>query len=140
MAAEDPKPILGKHTGKQLELKKTNKMAAEVVSFEFKKLSRHEALDKNPVGVWDKFGRFFVSYGRRDVGLFDKELRNIKIYSMMGDPLQSLEKIPQMNQFDFRPRPNDILSAKQLKTLKDDYRKKYGKIYRQEEFKERQII
>ena len=45
-----------------------------------------------------------------------------------------------MNQFDFRPRPNDILSAKQLKTLKDDYRKKYGKIYRQEEFKERQII
>ena len=45
-----------------------------------------------------------------------------------------------MNQFEFRPRPDDILNKKQLKSLKEEYRKKYGKIYRQEEFKERQII
>ena len=44
LASEGPKPTLGK-VGKQLELKKTNKMAAEVVTYEFKKTSRHEAVD-----------------------------------------------------------------------------------------------
>ena len=34
------------------------------------------------------FGRFFVAHGRRGAGLFDKELRSIKIYSMFGQPLQ----------------------------------------------------
>ena len=139
LAAEGPKPTLGK-AGKQLELKKTNKMAAEVVTFEFKKTARHEALDQQPTGTWDKFGRFFVSHGRKKPGLFDKELRNIKIYSMFGIPLQSLEKIPNLGQFAFRPRPNDILDNKAVKALQKDYRKKYGKTYREEEIKERQMI
>lgn len=87
---------MGKSTFKNQETKKTNKMAAEVVKYEFKKTARHEAVDSNPVGVWDKFGRFFVSYGRK-AGLFDKELRNIKIYSIFGEPLQAIEKIPGMS-------------------------------------------
>ena len=86
LAAEAPKPTLGK-AGKQLELKKTNKMAAAASTWEFKKTARHEAMDSNPRGVWDKFGRFFVSHGQRGPGLFDKELRNIKIFSMLGTPL-----------------------------------------------------
>jgi len=45
-----------------------------------------------------------------------------------------------MKNFEFRPRPNDILNAKELKALKADYRKKYGKVYREEEMKERQVI
>jgi len=45
-----------------------------------------------------------------------------------------------MKQFEFRPRPSDILNAKELKALKGDYRKKYGKIYREEEIKQRQVI
>ena len=77
---------MGKSTFRNQETKKTNKMAAEVIKYEFKKTARHEAVDSNPTGVWDKFGRFFVSYGRK-VGMFDKELRNIKIYSIFGEPL-----------------------------------------------------
>ena len=45
-----------------------------------------------------------------------------------------------MKQFEFRPRPDDILPPKQLKAIKADYRKKYGKVYREEEIKERQVI
>ena len=45
-----------------------------------------------------------------------------------------------MSQFEFRPRPHGILDAKALKALKNDYRKNYSKIYREEEIKERQII
>ena len=115
-------------------------MAAEEISFDFKKTARHEATDQNPQGIWEKFGRFFVVHGKKAPGLFDKELRSIRIYSMFGEPLQSLEKIPDMRQFSFRPRPNDILSAKEKKTLKADYRKKYGKMYREEDIKERQVV
>ena len=139
LADQGPAVKIGKNSTKNLEAKKTNKMAAEEISFEFKKTSRHEAPDSVSKGVWDKFGRFFVSYGVRKPGLFDKELRNIKFYSMFGDPLQSIEKIPQMNQFSFRPRPDGILEPKAIKALKTDYRKKYGKIYREEEMKERQL-
>lgn len=139
LASEGPKPTLGK-AGKMLELKKTNKMAAEVIGFEFKKTSRHDASDQNPCGVWDKFGRFFVAYGRKGAGLFDKELRSIKIYSMFGQPLQTIEKVANMNAFSFRPRPDDILKAKELKVLQKDYRKNYGKTYREEEIKERKLV
>ena len=45
-----------------------------------------------------------------------------------------------MTQFNFRPRPDDILDKKALKALKSDYRKKYGKIYREEEVQERKLI
>ena len=51
-------------------------MAAEIVTFEFKKTARHEAVDQNPCGVWDKFGRFFVSYGAKGPGPIDKEHRS----------------------------------------------------------------
>lgn len=51
-----------------------------------------------------------------------------------------IERIPDMRQFAFRPRPTDILSKKEMKDLKTDYRKKYGKIYREEEIKQRQVI
>ena len=125
---------------KHMELNKTNKMAAEVVSYEFKKTARHEAVDVSTTGIWDKFGRFFVVHGRKGAGLFDKEQRSIRIYSMFGEPLQSIDKIPDMRQFEFRPRPGDLLNAKQIKALKADYRKNYGKVYREEEMKERQQI
>lgn len=140
LAAEGPKERLGKRTYKNLEANKTNKMAAEEVYYEFKKTARHEAVDVVTRGLWDKFGRFFVVHGKKGAGLFDKELRNIKIYSIFGEPLQAIEKVPQMKQFEFRPRPSDILQPKELKALKADYRKKYGKIYREEEIKQRQVI
>lgn len=62
-------------------------MAAEHISFEFKKTARHEATDVSTRGIWDLFGRFFVVHGKKGAGLFDKELRNIKFYSIFGDPL-----------------------------------------------------
>ena len=115
-------------------------MAALEASWEFKKTARHEATDLHSTGTWDKFGRFFVVTGRKGPGLFDKELRSIKYYTMFGEPLTMIEKIPDMRQFEFRPRPQAILDAKAMKALKTDYRKKYGKVYREEELKERSVV
>ena len=86
LAAEGPKPTLGK-VGKQLELKKTNKMAAEVVTYEFKKTCRIDAIDQYTRGVWDKFGRFFVIHGIKGPTFFDKEQRHIRFFSIFGETL-----------------------------------------------------
>jgi len=45
LASEGPKIILGKKTYRDQETKKSNKMAAEEITFEFKKTARHEAID-----------------------------------------------------------------------------------------------
>lgn len=115
-------------------------MQAAEALFEFKKTNRNLAPDNNNRGIWDKYGRFFVSHGVRGGSYFDKDLRSIRIYSMFGDSLQSIEKIPGMSQFSFRPRPDDLLDAKALKDLKNDFKKKYGKICREEEIQERKMI
>jgi hypothetical protein len=45
----------------------------------------------------------------------------------MGDLLFMIDKLPELSDFKFRPRPKQILSKKDLTTLKADFRKKYGK-------------
>jgi hypothetical protein len=45
----------------------------------------------------------------------------------MGDLLFMIDKLPELSDFNFRPRPKQILSKKDLTTLKADFRKKYGK-------------
>jgi len=121
-------------------MQKTNQLAAEEVKYEFRKTARHETTDGKTVALWDDSGRYFVVYGVKKAGPFDKEKRNINIYSLFGEKLQSIEKIDQLSLFQFRPRPGQILTKKQLNTLKKDYRKIYGKQHREEELKQRNKV
>ena len=47
-----------------------------------------------------------------------------------------IEKLNELSQFKFRPRPNNILSKKAMNTLKAEYRKKFGKLFKEEEKKD----
>jgi len=54
----------------------------------------------------------------------------------MGEQLHSVEKLGELSGFGFRPRPNKILSKKQMTSLEKDYRTLYGKKYKEEERKD----
>lgn len=97
-----------KWKGKMITInKKNNQLQGNKVEvFEFRKTARHEVPDKSSTGAWDAFGRIFVIYGEKPRGPFaDKEKRSIRFYSMFGESLQQLEKIPELTRFAFRPRP-----------------------------------
>lgn len=55
---------------------------------------------------------------------------------MFGQPIQEIEKIPTMTQFAWRPRPNNILTRKEEEKLKTEFRKKYGKMFKEEQLKD----
>ena len=118
-------------------------MEAKEEVFEFKKTARQESADAKTVGIWDEFGRFFVVYGLPSKGVIagkGKAQTHIKIYSIFGEPLLSIDKLSDFQQFQFRPRPRDILTKKQLKTLKTNARKMYKDKYQEEEAKEREAV
>lgn len=48
----------------------------------------------------------------------------------------AIEKLSELNDFKFRPRPKNILTKKELTNLKAEFRKKYGKQYKEEERKD----
>ena len=134
------KPLIRGKGGKQLALSTSNQLQSEQARFEFRKTARQEAIDQKTAGVWDEFGRFLVVHGVKKPGPIDKERRHIRIYSIFGKPLFQIELIPQLTQFAWRPRPKDILPKKEAKALKKDFRKKYGKIHKEEEQKERAVL
>ena len=52
--------------------------------------------------------------------------------------MHEIEKLTDLQTFQWRPRPAQILSKKELTALKKDYRTKYGKIYRDDQHKDTQ--
>ena len=93
--------------------------------------------------MWDDFGRFFVLYGvNKGPGIYGKAKAqsNIKIYSIFGEPILTIDKLVDIQQFQFRPRPKDILNKKELTKLKKEARKLYRDKYVTEESKEREIV
>jgi uncharacterized protein YjaZ len=93
-------------------------------------------------GVWDEFGRFFTIYGVRNpksFGASDK-YRNVRVFTIFGEPLQSITQIPDLQLFAFRPRPQNILSGKDQAKLKTDFRVLYGKQYKEEEKNEKNAV
>ena len=95
--------------------------------YEFKKTARHDCVDSKTAGVWDEFGRYFVIYGVAKGGFAGfgkgKELRHIKFYSIFGEPLLSIDKVPDLTEFQFRPRPKKVLKKDQTEKLKKTFRK-----------------
>jgi len=108
--------------------------------YEFRKTARHEATDAKTVGVWDHFGRCFIIHGERGRGPFDKEKRSIRFYSIYGEPLEQIERVPELGKFCFRPRPESILDVKQTKALEKNYRKLYMTTFKETMTTERRTI
>ena len=128
----------GKHS--EVAFSKINQMEAKEDVYEFKKTARHDAADAKTVGIWDEFGRFFVVYGVNKGFTRGKEMKSIKIYSIFGEPLLSHDKLSDLTQFQFRPRPKEILSKKKLAELKKTARKLYKEKYNEEEGKYREEV
>ena len=87
--------------GKQLKQKKTNILAANRTVYEFRKTARQEAADPRTVASWDSSGRFVAIHGQKGPGLFEnkKSMRSVRLYSIFGEPLQAMDKIPELGNF-----------------------------------------
>jgi len=76
-------------------------LTADEIKWEFRKTARQEQSDLMAIPIWDDVGRLFVLQGIRrpqDL-LYDKSLRSIKIYSIFGEPVQSIDKVSELNDF-----------------------------------------
>jgi len=113
-------------------LVKDKKIAAVDDTYEFIKVQRHEVKEKKWYAKWDMQGRYFVMQGRKTISL-DKTPKQIKFYNMFGELLEVYADVIGLDHVHFRPRPEDILSADQIKKLKKDYKKKYEQIFKDEE-------
>jgi len=135
----NPQQMYTKWKGKMMKVQQTNQAVShEVEVFEFKKTARHESNDAKTTVVWDDFGKAFVIHGEKaTVGPFDKEKRSIRFFTMYGEPLLTIDRLPEMNHFSFRPRPNNLLNKNQTVTLKKTYRKTYKKTFKEEEKSEK---
>ena len=74
-------------------------LKGEQVKYEFRKTARQDTTESKTVGVWDEFGRFFTIYGVKGMmpsfGASDK-FRNVRIYTIFGEPLQAITQIPDL--------------------------------------------
>jgi hypothetical protein len=113
-----------------------NTMGAVDNKVEFRKTARHEVTDAKTEVTWDGLGRYLCIYGVKRPGPFDKDKRSVRIFSMLGEQLHVIEKLEQLQGFEFRPRPQKVLTKKQTTALEKDYRSLYGKKYKEEERKD----
>jgi hypothetical protein len=71
-------------------------MGATDIKYEFRKTARHEIADGKSETVWDQLGRYLCIYGVKKPGLFDKEKRSIRIYSILGEQLHIIDKLSEL--------------------------------------------
>lgn len=121
-------------------VKNEQQLSKEEAVYEFRKTARHECTDAKSVCLWDHFGRCFVIYGERKPGPFDKEKRSIKFFSLFGEPLEQIERVPELGKFMFRPRALNILNVTKLKDLKKNYKKNYKKTFKETENEEKRAV
>ena len=115
-----------------------DKMASTIDTYEFKKLGKTEVKERNYTAKWDQNGRFFVIHGRRNTN-FDKSAKSIKFFNMFGELIDTMDDVKELGQVLFRPRPADILPPGKIKALKKDYKKKYEKIFKEEEQQDKKV-
>mmetsp|Transcript_216 Transcript_216/g.392 ORF Transcript_216/g.392 Transcript_216/m.392 type:complete len:732 (+) Transcript_216:22-2217(+) len=116
---------------------KDKKIAAVEDTYEFRKMAKHEVKDKRFVAKWNENGRFFVVQGRKMLSI-DKQPKTIRIYNMFGELIEQHVDLLGLENFQFRPRPLDILKPDQVKKLKKTYKSDYEKVFKEEELKERE--
>lgn len=125
-------------TKKGQALIKDKQLAAVDDTYEFRKTARHEITDRKWYAKWDNFGRYFVVYGRK-TSMLDKQPKSIKFYNMFGELLNFHTNLLSLDQIAFRPRPSDTLKPDQIKKLKKEYKKKYEKMFRDEENQDKKV-
>jgi len=79
-----------------------------------------------------------VVYGRK-TSVLDKGPKSIRFYNMFGELLNYHVNLTALDGCFFRPRPKDTLKHQQLKKLKKDYKKKYEKMFKDEEQHEKKL-
>lgn len=126
-------------------MKKENLLKGNQIKYEFRKTARQETSERETVGVWDEFGRFFTIYGVKPSGpmMFGssaEKFRSVRLFTIFGEPLQEITQIPDLQLFAFRPRPKNILGAKDQAKLSKDFRQMYGKQYKEEEKNEKNAV
>lgn len=127
-------------------MKKENILKGNLIRYEFRKTARQETNDRETVGVWDEFGRFFTIYGVKTssgpmmFGSSADKVRSLRIYTIFGEPMQSITQVPDLQLFSFRPRPKNILGVKEQSKLAKDFRQLYGKQYKEEEKNEKNVV
>lgn len=113
-------------------------IAAVEDTYEFRRTARHEIKDKSYYAHWDEKGRFFMIQGRKNLS-FDKSMKQIKIYNMFGELIEQHTDLQGLDRCHFRPRPDDILNANQIKKLKKTYKTDYEKLFKEEESEEKKV-
>ncbi len=113
-----------------------NKLVSSEEKYEFKKTAKHDVTESRYDSVWDISGRYLAIYGVKR-SLLDKSDKSIKFYNILGEPLQTFEKIQNLQQFKWRPRPQVALKPKELQKIKAEFKNKYQKLFKEEEEKER---
>jgi hypothetical protein len=66
--------------------------------------------------------------------------RSIKFFNILGEPLITYDKVPNLIAFKWRPRPKDILKLRDIEGLKKTYKTKYLKSFKEEEKTEKSKV
>jgi hypothetical protein len=127
-------PIVKKGPNQQ-----TNKLQSAEEKFEFKKTAKVDIYETKFEDVWDQTGRYLAIYGIKRSPL-DKTEKSVKFYNIFGEALGSFEKLSNLQQFKWRPRPQGILKIKDIQKLKTEYKTKYLKKFKEEEKSEKKEV
>lgn len=120
-------------------MQKSNKLESAEERYEFKKTARHDITESKFDDSWDETGRYLAIFGTKRSPI-DKSDKTLKIFNIFGELLMQYEKLQMLTQFKWRPRPKNILSTKEQAKLKQDFKTKYGKTFKDEEKTEKKKI
>lgn len=116
--------------------KKTNKLGSSEEKYEFKKTASYAIHETKFDCAWDQTGRYLALFGEKRSPL-DKTDKSIKFFNIFGEQIAVYESLQNLLQFKWRPRPTGLLNAKQLAMVKQDYKTKYNKLFKEEEKSEK---
>lgn len=119
--------------------KKTNKLGSSEEKYEFKKTASYMVQETKFDCAWDQTGRYLAVYGEKRSPL-DKTDKSIKFFNIFGEQIAVYESLQNLLQFRWRPRPIGLLSAKELAKVKQEYKTKYNKLFKEEEKSEKKQI
>lgn len=106
--------------------------------YEFKKTAKHDVPESRFEDVWDVTGRYLAIYGVKRSPI-DKTDKSIRFYTIFGELVGAYEKLSNLAQFKWRPRPQGILKPKDIQKLSKEYKNKYLKLFKDEEKKEKKV-
>ena len=111
---------------------KHNTLVSQEDKYEFKKTARHDIYETKYESAWDQTGRYCAIFGEKRSPI-DRTDKSIRFFSIFGEPLAVYDKLQNLLQFKWRPRPLGLLSNKDVTKLKQEYKTKFQKLFKEEE-------